>query len=153
MHATEKKASLLWFIFYIVKKDEVIADFVGEFITHEEYNIREQVGLGGYAVYINDACVLDCQPFLNICKASFANSPYKCLSKVSRVEAVANAQLSYDHIRRKARLIASVEMECKRCLSAFEARTCSVAAPGVFKRKPDAPGAARHAGMPEGLEI
>jgi hypothetical protein len=78
--------------------------------THEEYNLREQVGLGGYAVYINAACVLDCQPFLNVCKASFANSPYKCINNISRVEVVANTKFSYDSIRRKARLIAIVEI-------------------------------------------
>jgi hypothetical protein len=93
-----------------LRAGDVIADFVGEYITPAEARNRDDVGKGGYQVYINNNCVLDCYGFTDRCKASMANSPYKCKNISTNEMAVANAKLSIDNIRKKTRLIATKDI-------------------------------------------
>jgi hypothetical protein len=91
------------------REGDVIADFVGEYITHEEGRTRDELGKGGYQVYLNVNYLLDCYPYLDRCKASMANSPYKCKNIVTGAMAVSNCKLSYDLSRKRVRLVATTK--------------------------------------------
>ncbi len=47
--------------------------FKGVLITHEEYARRVSIGCGGYAIHLNNTCILDCYGEEN-CLCSKANS-------------------------------------------------------------------------------
>ena len=74
---------------------DVVATFKGEQITHEERLRREDVGRGGYCVYLNRDFVLDCYENNKngTCMASVANSTRQCYDTVTRSMAVANCEL------------------------------------------------------------
>jgi hypothetical protein len=94
----------------LIRKNEIIAEFIGEFITKEEATIRVNKGLGGYMIEVRSNVILDSYPYIHVCKASMANSPYKCLDITTNCHAKPNAKLVHDHIRRKYRLQAIAEI-------------------------------------------
>ena len=94
----------------LIRKNEIIAEFIGEFITKEEATRRIDQGLGGYMIRVRSDVVLDSYPYLNVCKASIANSPYQCLDITTNSRAKANAKLVNDTRRRKYRLVSIEEI-------------------------------------------
>jgi hypothetical protein len=89
---------------------EKIAEFIGEFIRHDEYERRTRAGCSGYMIKLKkgkkvlgpgdevtypEAEYLDC--FANCkaksCKASYANSPLEARWKNKRQTYTANAEL------------------------------------------------------------
>jgi SET domain len=90
-----------------ILKGETVAEFIGEFITAEEGKRRDEAGFGGYMVMIRrNSLLLDCYRFRDQCKASMVNSPRGCIDLDTNLPAVSNVKLSYDHRRRKYRLVA-----------------------------------------------
>ena len=83
---------------------------IGEFITKDEAIRRVNNGLGGYMIKIRNDVVLDTYPYLDLCKASMANCPYKCLNTITNSPAKANAKLVHDNKRRKYRLVSIEEI-------------------------------------------
>jgi hypothetical protein len=62
-------------------KNETIIFFKGDKITFEEAKRRQDLGFGGYTIYITNEVYLDCYPYAFLsdpqdrCWASLANSP------------------------------------------------------------------------------
>ena len=88
----------------LIRKGDIIADFIGEFTTKVLANSRDKEGFGGYMIAIKNNVVLDCYNYTHICKASMASCPTNCFDRKSRTMAVANAKLTIDHKRRKTSL-------------------------------------------------
>jgi hypothetical protein len=90
-----------------IRKGEVVAEFVGEFITVAEGKRRDEAGVGGYMVMIRkNTLLLDCYRFRDQCKASMVNSPRGCIDLDTNLPAVSNVKITYDHRRKKYRLVA-----------------------------------------------
>ena len=90
-----------------IKKGDLIADFVGEFITAAEGKKRSINGYKGYMIAYTNDIVYDCYKYclhLHVCKASKANSPHKCFNINTQQMAVANAKLSINYKTKKLSL-------------------------------------------------
>jgi len=57
-----------------IKANEVIVEFLGEWIDEQQYHSRVEKGCGGYMISLRKGLYLDCYNFKDICKASMANS-------------------------------------------------------------------------------
>ena len=79
-----------------IRKDDLIADFIGEFITRESAEERDAEGLGGYMIQYTNDIILDSYNYTHVCKASMANCPRSCYNVKSSSSAVANARLVID---------------------------------------------------------
>ena len=88
-----------------MEKNEVISDFIGEFISKDVAKSRCLEGKGGYQLEGAQNKIYDCYNFKHICKASMANSPTKCINMNTGSAATANARLVYDRNRYKFRIV------------------------------------------------
>ena len=64
---------------------------------------------GGYAIKMNERIYLDCKRYfdMQLCMASYANSPKGLLHFTNKTRAAANCKLVIDYQSRTARLVAS----------------------------------------------
>lgn len=78
-----------------IMKSEVVACFVGEFISHYEAIRRTKCGEGGYQVYVDRNVVLDCYKSCREgrCLASKANNSLHLSHESSGASVVANSKL------------------------------------------------------------
>ena len=88
-----------------IRKDEVIAEFIGEVIMVEEAEARTRAGCGGNMIEVRGDRLLDCYNYLDVCKASMANSPRHCINVNTKEKAIANARLVIDTMRKKYKLV------------------------------------------------
>jgi hypothetical protein len=79
-----------------LRPQQRIAEFQGEIISRERYADRERRGLGGYAIHLTNALVLDCFSAYHRgqCIASAANSPHEAFNIHTGQVATANATLA-----------------------------------------------------------
>ena len=84
------------FSYVIIRKGEIISDFVGEFVNDVEAERRITLGFGGYQVNFCRGVRLDCYNFKHVCKVSFANSPKNCYNTNTGAKAISNAIIVID---------------------------------------------------------
>jgi hypothetical protein len=72
-----------------------LAEFKGEIISKKEYERREKRGRGGYAIATASGGFLDCyaNAKAGMCKASMANSSFKCFDISNNKNAINNCQI------------------------------------------------------------
>ena len=78
-----------------LKKGSVIDYFIGVLRSAVEYDTKVSQGYGGYGIYLNKLCVLDCYGNLT-CKCSMANSPLGVSVDCTRRVVQSNASLHVD---------------------------------------------------------
>jgi hypothetical protein len=61
----------------VIPPNTIITKFIGEIISAQEYNRRDELGKGGYGIQLKCNKILDCYDYClrRECWASFANSP------------------------------------------------------------------------------
>ena len=87
-----------------------IADYNGEFISIEEAEARDELGHGGYMLYINETTRMDCfSTCLNyICKVSKANSNTRAFNTITGRAAAQIARMVWsNNYEVRVRLMAS----------------------------------------------
>jgi hypothetical protein len=89
-----------------ILSNEPISDFIGDLVSNEERLRRENAGSGGNMKEIELDLFLDSSRFLQKCKASKANSPFKCIVASTRRPAVANAKLLINTRNKRVSLVA-----------------------------------------------
>ena len=93
----------------VYNKDDHIADYNGEIISVEEADIRDELGHGGYMLYVNETTRMDC--FLNClnykCKASKANSNTRAFNTSTGRAAIPNSRMIWSTHEIRIRLVAT----------------------------------------------
>ena len=87
-----------------------LADYHGEFISLEEADARDELGHGGYMLYINETTRMDCfSTCLNyICKVSKANSNTRAFNTITGRAAAQIARMVWsNNYEVRVRLMAS----------------------------------------------
>jgi hypothetical protein len=87
-----------------------ICYFIGEERSAAEFKDREERGLGGYAHHFTNSLVYDCYNFKTVCKASMANTCRGLFHIVSGSAATNNAEIHVDVVRRRVRLVATMDI-------------------------------------------
>ena len=75
-----------------------VINFVGKIISYKEYNILVKAGKGGYAIHINENCVLNCyeERFQWGCWASLVNDAWKTFDMRKGKRAINNCEIRVD---------------------------------------------------------
>jgi hypothetical protein len=110
------------FSLHCYKKNDDIVDFVGVYMTLDEYDklCQREPHRVGYALEYTDSIVLDCFDHyrMGFCVASLANSPIGCWNTVTKSKAVANCRLIVHHDdnihKRRVYLKAGPETSCPK---------------------------------------
>jgi len=92
------RESIGWGLFSknkIIKKGEIVTMYIGQNIKNSEWNQRNNLGLGGYGVYVDSYTVKDCRETFSKreCFASAVNCFKNLIDKDSGVKAQKNAYM------------------------------------------------------------
>jgi hypothetical protein len=87
-----------------LRKDIAVAEFIGEFVSYDEFTRRAEAGCGSYGIKYSEDEIYDCYNTRDICLASMANTARNGKMQGTNSDAKNNCKIRIDVNHRKIRL-------------------------------------------------